>query len=82
MRIRLAIISLGVIVETGGVLRLTTTSVTGNANEPVVLRTGAIAELFAGNALAGPGKNVVACDTTAILTGDGADVPTDCKKLK
>jgi hypothetical protein len=72
----------GIIVGTGGMLRLTSTSVTGNTAEPIQLRTGGIAELLAGNTLAGSGQNVVTCDTTVILTGEGADVPTDCKKVK
>ncbi len=72
----------GIIVGTGGLLRLTSTNVSGNTAEPILLRTGAIAELFAGNTLDGPGNNAVSCDTTVILTGEGANVPTDCKKLK
>jgi hypothetical protein len=72
----------GIIVGTGGLLRLTSTNVSGNSAEPIQLRTGAIAELFAGNTLDGPGHDVVTCDTTVILTGEGANVPTDCKKLK
>lgn len=72
----------GIVVESGGIIRVATTTVSGNTAEPVRLRTGAIAELFAGNILSGAGTNAVTCDTTVILTGDGANVPTDCKKLK
>jgi hypothetical protein len=73
----------GVIVEAGGFIRLFGDSISGNSGEPIVLRTGAIAELQTGNTIdPGSGKNAVTCDATAILFGDGSDVPTDCKKSK
>lgn len=71
----------GVIVEAGGMIRLAGTTVTGSTAAPFLLRTGGIAELQAGNTLdPGTGKYAIQCDATTVLFGDGADVPTDCKK--
>jgi hypothetical protein len=73
----------GVLAEAGGFVRMFSDSISGNTGEPIVLRTGAIAELGTGNTIdPGSGKNAVTCDASAILFGDGSDVPADCKKSK
>ena len=72
----------GVIVDSGGMARLNGTTISGGTAEPIRLVTGGILELQTGNTFTGTDKNVVVCDDSAVLFGDGATVPTSCRKTK
>lgn len=75
------IVGPAVIVDSGGMARIATTTISGNTAEPVHLATGGVLELQTGNTISASG-DIVSCDDSAVLFGDGADVKTSCKKTK
>ena len=71
----------GLVADSGAMVRLGFTTVSGNTAEPIRAVTGAVLELQSGNTIPGSG-DVVICDDSAVLFGDGADVKTSCRKTK
>lgn len=72
----------GVIIDSGSMARVFSTTISGGTEEPVRLITGGILELQTGNTITGISKHVVVCDDSAVLFGEGASVSTNCKKTK
>lgn len=72
----------GAIVDSGSMARIFSTTIGGGSAEPIRLITGGILELQTGNTITGVGKDLVVCDESAVLFGDGANVATNCTKTK
>jgi hypothetical protein len=73
----------GVLAEAGGMVRLGTVTISGGTTYPVRLRSGALAEIQAGNAVTGTTHQLIHCDNTGLLFGDNAkDLASNCKRAE
>lgn len=68
-----------IIVDSGGMGRLSSTTISGGSAEPVRLATGAVLEVQDGNSITG----TATCDDSVVLFGSGASgFQSTCKKTK
>jgi hypothetical protein len=71
----------GISADSASTVRLSGTFITGNSEEGIRLRHGAVLESLAGTTVPANGNGSVTCDATAIAFGDFTGIaPFDCDK--